>query len=314
VHLDDGSVLGYDGCVIATGARARMPWAGTYPPGVHVLRSQDDARALLRDLAGQPRVVVVGAGFIGLEVAASARSLGCAVTVVEMATAPLAGALPRALGERVAGLHEDQGVTVRCGAGVRSVQSGPAGVTGVLLTDGLTVPADVVVVGAGVVPAVEWLASSGLPMDDGVSCDRFCASGAPAVYAAGDVARWHNELFDERMRIEHWTNAVEQGRAAATNLVAELEGRMQERTPFAPVPYFWSDQYGAKLQFAGRARPDDDLVEVDDGPAGFVAVFGRQGRLSGVFGINAPRRVALGRRLVAQKSEVRAAVDVLGKA
>jgi NADPH-dependent 2,4-dienoyl-CoA reductase/sulfur reductase-like enzyme len=314
VVLADGSHLRYDGCIVATGARARLPWPRPHAAGLHVLRSQDDACALQRDLERRPRVVVVGAGFIGLEVAASARTLGCAVTVVEMATTPLAGALPQEIGQRIVQLHEMEGVRVRCGAGVRSVKVGPAGVEGVLLTNGMTVPADVVVVGAGVVPEVEWLRSSGLSMDDGIACDRFCATDAPGVYAAGDVARWHNELFDERIRVEHWTNAVEQGRAAGMNLVADLDGRRDERMPFAPVPYFWSDQYGAKLQFAGRARPDDDLVELNDGPRGFVAIFTRGARLRGVFGINAPRQVALGRRLVAQGCDVEDAVAVLGGA
>jgi NADPH-dependent 2,4-dienoyl-CoA reductase/sulfur reductase-like enzyme len=314
VTLDDGSQLNYDGCIVATGARARVPWPRLQTAGLHVLRSQDDARGLQRDLEQRPRVVIVGAGFIGLEAAASARTMGCAVTVVEMATTPLAGALPQELGQRIAQMHELKGVSVRCGAGVRSVKVGPAGVEGVLLTDGMTVPADVVVVGAGVVPEVEWLRSSGLSMDDGVVCDRFCATDAPAVYAAGDVARWHNQLFAERMRIEHWNNAVEQGRAAAMNLVADLDGRRDERKPFAPVPYFWSDQYDAKLQFAGRTRPDDQVLEVNDGQRGFVAIFIRDAQLSGIFGINAPRQVALGRRLVAQGCDVDGAVAALSGA
>jgi NADPH-dependent 2,4-dienoyl-CoA reductase/sulfur reductase-like enzyme len=159
------------------------------------------------------------------------------------------------------------------------------------------VPADVVVVGVGVTPATAWLESSGLELDDGVVCDELCRA-APGVYVAGDVARWTNPLIGQSMRVEHWTNAAEQGQAAAENLLAG-EGA---GTPFAPVPFFWSDQYDVKIQFVGRARPGDD-VEVVDGSLEahrFVALYGREGRLVGCLGFSRPRLVMTYRRLLAE--------------
>jgi NADPH-dependent 2,4-dienoyl-CoA reductase/sulfur reductase-like enzyme len=312
IVLGDGSALSFDGCIIATGVRARTPWTGEPAPGVHVLRTRDDAQRLSTALEGQPRVVIIGAGFIGLEVAATARARGCTVVVLEMADAPLARALPRVLGERIAQLHEKEGVDIRCGTAVSSVLAG-GGTEGILLADGSVVPADVIVVGAGCLPEDEWLRSSGLELSGGVVCDRYCATAVPGVYAAGDVARWYHELFGEHMRVEHWTNAVEQGRAAASNLVHELSGHPELRRSFSSVPYFWSDQYGAKLQFAGRADRDDDVVVVQDNAEQLVVLLVRADRVTGVFGINAPREVALSRRMIAQNGGLENIVATLRK-
>ncbi len=166
------------------------------------------------------------------------------------------------------------------------------------LEDGSTVPADVVVVGIGVVPETRWLASSGLELEDGVVCDDTCATRAPGVVAAGDVARWHNRLFGESMRVEHWTNAVEQGEAAAARLLAGDE----EAEPFAPVPFVWSDQYDRKIQSAGRPHPDDDVQIVDGSLAEreFVALYGRAGKVTGAVAFNRPRLLVRYRRRIAQ--------------
>jgi len=244
-------------------------------------------------LADRPRVVVIGAGFIGSEVASSARMLGCTVTVLEVADAPLVHALGPAMGDACTRLHRDNEVDLRTGVGVRSVE-GDGRVGRVVLDDGTRVDSDVVVVGIGVVPDVGWLAGSGVSIDNGVVCDEFCQTSAAHVYAVGDLALWKNPRYDEPMRLEHWTNATEQAAAVAHNLVEEPQ-------PFAPVPYFWSDQFGTKIQVLGRPRAADDVTiahgSMPDGK--FVALYGRAGRLSGVVGFRAARHVMSYRPLLA---------------
>jgi NADPH-dependent 2,4-dienoyl-CoA reductase/sulfur reductase-like enzyme len=288
VQLLGGEVVGYDGLVIATGAHARWLPGADALEGVHVLRTLDDCLAIRAGLDAAPRrVVVVGAGFIGAEVAATCRERGLAVTLVEPLAAPLERVLGREIGEIIAGLHLDHGVDCRFGVGVDGFE-GESRVEAVRLGDGTRLEADVVVIGIGVQPSTEWLETSGLELDDGVVCDETCLA-APGVVAAGDIARWPNSRFDEVMRVEHWENAVQQGEAAARRLLVG-DG---EPEPFAPIPWFWSDQYDRKLQLAGRCRPDDD-VEVVIGSAEerrFVALYGRAGRLVGVLGMNRPRHV-----------------------
>ncbi len=296
VVLDDGEAVAFDGLVIATGATPRtLP---DTPPlaGIFVLRTLEDCLALRKELEGGPRVCVVGGGFIGAEVAASCRSRGLDVTVLEALPAPLARAFPAAMGAACSALHREHCVDLRTSVGVEGF-GGTGRVERVNLAGGGSVPADVVVVGVGVAPATGWLESSGLELRNGVVCDETCATAAPGVVAAGDIARWPNPLFGEEMRIEHWSNAVEQGGAAAKRLLA-ADG---EAEPFAPVPYFWSDQYDTKIQFLGRAAPDDTLAVVDgsldDGR--FVALFGRAGRLVGALAFNRPRQLMAYRRLIA---------------
>ena len=296
VVLHGGERLPYDAAILATGAAPRRLPGTPQLHGVVELRNLDDALALRAAFEQQPRVVVVGAGFIGAEVAATGRQRGLDVTVLEALPVPLSRGLGDRMGMACAALHLDHGVDLRCGVGVAGFE-GEERVSGVRLTDGSVVPADVVVVGVGVAPATAWLESSGLELNDGVVCDEHCRA-APGIYAAGDVARWTNPLFDESMRVEHWTNAAEQGQAAAENLLAG-EGR---GTPYAPVPFFWSDQYDVKIQFVGRSRPGDD-VEVVDGSLEahrFVALYGREGRLVGCLGFSRPRLVMTYRRLLAE--------------
>jgi NADPH-dependent 2,4-dienoyl-CoA reductase/sulfur reductase-like enzyme len=296
VELDDGEPLPFDGLVIATGASPRtLP---DTPPldGVFVLRTLEDCLALRKDLEGGPRVCVVGAGFIGAEVAASCRIRGLEVTVLEALPAPLARAFPAEMGAACAALHRDHGVDLRTSVGVEGLD-GSGRVERVRLAGGGSVPADVVVVGVGVAPATGWLESSGLELRNGVVCDQTCATAAPGVVAAGDIARWPNPLFGEEMRIEHWSNAVEQGAAAAKRLLTSDEAA----EPFAPVPYFWSDQYDTKIQFLGRSAPDDAVAVVDGSleSGRFVALFGRAGRLVGALAFNRPRQLMAYRRLIA---------------
>jgi NADPH-dependent 2,4-dienoyl-CoA reductase/sulfur reductase-like enzyme len=276
---------------------------------VHYLRTIDDALALRDDLAGARRLAVIGAGFIGLEVASSAHQLGLGVTVIEALPIPLERAIGAEMGLAIAELHRRQGVDVRLGTGVEGlVHSGsaegansPARPSGVKLADGTTVPADVVVVGIGVSPATGWLEGSGVDLADGVVCDermRVLAGGRPRsdIVAAGDVARWAHPRHEDRVRIEHWTNAVDQAEAAALTLI-DGDGA----PPYAPIPYFWSDQHGIKIQFVGETRPGDEVTVLEGDPVDdrFVAAYGRGGRLVAAIGMRRPARVMALQRLIA---------------
>lgn len=299
VTLDDGEPVPYDGLVIATGATPRSLPGADRLAGIHVLRTLDDCLALRQEFETASRVCVVGAGFIGAEVAASARVRGLEVTMLEALPAPLARAFPPAMGAACAALHVGHGVELRCGVSVAGFE-GDGRVSGVRLGDGTVVEADVVVIGVGVVPETGWLESSGLPLDNGIVCDSTCATAGPNVVAAGDVARWPNNLFGETMRVEHWSNAVDMGQAAAQRLLAGPG----ETTDFTPVPYFWSDQYETKIQFLGRCCPADDVRVVDGSVAEgrFVALFGRDGGLVGALAFSRPRLLMAYRKLLAAKT------------
>ena len=277
VRLADGASVGYDALIIATGVRPRrLPG-----DGAHVLRTLDDALALRENLGPGKRLVVVGAGFLGAEAAAVARGLGTDVTVLEPAPVPLAHAVGAEVGAVLAQAHLDHGVDLRTGVSVTAVAR-----SGVQLADGELVAADEVLVAIGSLPNTEWLEDSGLTIDNGVVCDEYCVA-APGVYAAGDVARWHNPLFDESMRIEHRTNAAEQGLAVARNLLSP-----QARQPFAPVPYFWSDQYDLKIQSYGYLRDHDEMAVVDGELASgrFIAAYRKAENLTGVVALGASPR------------------------
>jgi NADPH-dependent 2,4-dienoyl-CoA reductase/sulfur reductase-like enzyme len=304
VVLDDGERLPYDGLVIATGAAPRRLPGTDDLGGVYVLRTLDDCLALRSELDREPKVVVVGAGFIGAEVAATCRGRDLDVTVLEALPVPLERALGARMGQVCAAVHRDHGVDLRLGAGVAGFNADAQGhVVGVRLDDESVVDADVVVVGIGVAPVTEWLADSGVVVDNGVVCDETCATSAPRVVAAGDVARWPNVLFGQEMRLEHWTNAVEQSDAAARRLLADLR-REPIPEPFAPVPYFWSDQYDCKIQFVGVSAADDDVavVHCTTDERQFIALYGRAGRLVGAMSFNRPRLLMQYRRLIGERT------------
>ena len=273
VHLADGQDISFDGLIIATGVRARrLPGSGG-----HVLRTLHDAVQLRKRLGPGRRLAVVGAGFLGAEAAAVARGLGCEVVLLEPAPVPLAHAVGEHVGRVLSDAHREHGVDLRTGVAVTAVTDG-----GVLTAEGTVIEADEVLVAIGSLPNTEWLAGSGLPIDDGLVCDQYSAA-APDIYGAGDVARWHNPLFGVSMRIEHRTNAAEQGMAAARNLLGA--GR-----PFGPVPYFWSDQYEMKIHAYGYLR-GHDTVEIAEGSLGerrFLATYRRQGRLVGALAVGMP--------------------------
>lgn len=289
VTLDDGTSIAAGGVVVATGATPRSLPGTEGVPRVHVLRTIDDARSLRSDLETADRVVVVGAGFIGCEVASSCRTLGKHVTLVEALDRPLTRVLGPVMGDVATALHRAHGVDVRLGIGVRAIE-GDGGVERVVLEDGTVLEADVVVVGIGVRPATDWLEGSGLTLADGVVCDEACVAvgSAGRVVAAGDLARWRHALFDADVRIEHWTNASDQAAHAAKALVqgADAAG------PFAPVPYFWSDQHGTKFQFVGTTAPGDEVAVAEGSieAAKFVATYRRDGVVVGALCVNWPAR------------------------
>jgi NADPH-dependent 2,4-dienoyl-CoA reductase/sulfur reductase-like enzyme len=293
VHLADGYTLGFDGLVIATGVRPRRLPAGHDLAGVHVLRGHPDVAALRAAFAAAARVVIVGAGFLGMEVAAAARGLGLDVTVVDPLAQPMIRQVGPLIGASVARLHREHGVHLRTGAGVRELCGADGAVTRVALTTGEVLPADCVLVAIGAVPATDWLVGSGLPLGDGVECDQYCRA-APGVYAAGDVASWVNPRYKLRMRVEHRMNATEQGAAAAQNLLhADTE-------PFAPLPYFWTDQYKTKIQVHGHLPEGCEAAIAEGSPddGKFVALYRKDGRVVAVLGWNTPARLPAYRKLL----------------
>lgn len=296
--LADGRSLGWDGLVIATGARARALPGSEHLAGVHALRTLDDALAVRAAVEQGGRVAVVGAGFIGAEVAASCRERGAEVVMVEPLPAPLARVLGVEMGEVIAELHREHGVELHLGVGVEAIE-GDGRVERVRLADGTVLAADVVVVGIGVIPNVGWLEGTGLDLTDGVRCDETTLV-APGVVACGDVARWPNPLYGEVMRVEHWEHALDMAAHAARRLLAD--GRGEPGEAFAPVPFFWSDQYDRKVQLAGRVRPDDELAIVAGSVADrrFCALYGRDGRVIGALTMNMPAKVIRYRRQIAE--------------
>ncbi len=295
ISLSDGTTLDFDGLVIATGVSARHLPADTDLAGVHTLRTIDDAAALRTDLLAAESLVVVGAGFLGSEVAAVARELGLAVTLVDPLPSPMYRQLGPPVGAMVAELHKSRGVDLRLGTGVRRLAGEAGAVSGVDLTDGIRVDADVVVVGIGSTPNTEWLRDSGLDLGNGVVCDEHCRAGA-GIVAAGDVASWYHPGLRRQVRLEHRTNAVEQGAAAARALLDP------EAPAFEPVPFFWSDQFNVKLQVYGLPDPEDAVhmspASVSD--ERFALSYVRDGRITAGLAWNMPKEALSIRAQVAE--------------
>jgi NADPH-dependent 2,4-dienoyl-CoA reductase/sulfur reductase-like enzyme len=296
VALDDGTVLGYDELVIATGLVPRRIPAFPELEGIRVLRSYDESVALREHASAAKHAVVVGAGFIGCEVAASLRSLGVDVVLVEPQPTPLASVLGEQIGELVARLHRDEGVDVRTGISVAEVR-GDARVESVVLTDGTELAADLVVVGIGSRPATEWLAGSGVEVDNGVICDEAGRTSAPNVWALGDVASWR-DATGHQARVEHWSNVADQARVVVPALLG------QEVPSVTVVPYFWSDQYDVKIQCLGEPEATDIVHLVEDDGRKFLAYYERDGVVVGVVGGGMPGKVMKARGKIAAATPI----------
>ncbi|MDT5340506.1 MAG: 3-phenylpropionate/trans-cinnamate dioxygenase ferredoxin reductase component [Mycobacterium sp.] len=300
VELANGDVVAYDELVIATGlVPKRIP---SFPDleGVRVLRTFDESLALRKHAGTARHAVVIGAGFIGCEVAASLRSLGVDVVLVEPQPTPLASVLGEQIGELVARLHRAEGVDVRCGIGVTEVK-GTDHVEKVVLSDGTELDADIVIVGVGSRPSTDWLESSGVTVDNGVVCDVAGRTSAPNVWAIGDVASWRDAL-GHQVRVEHWSNVAEQARVIVPAMLGV------EATSAVVVPYFWSDQYDVKIQCLGEPEADDVVHVVADDGRKFLAYYERDGAVVGVVGGGMPGKVMKARGKIAAGAPI---ADVL---
>jgi NADPH-dependent 2,4-dienoyl-CoA reductase/sulfur reductase-like enzyme len=284
----DGARHAFTTAVIATGARARHVESIPEMAGVHYLRSVDDSLRLAGGLRRNARVVILGAGFIGLEAAAVAAEIGCRVTVAEAAPCPLARVLRADPGSLITDMHTQHGVDIRCSSTVTGVV-GEETLEAVVI-NGETVPADLLLVGVGAIPNTEWLAGSGVLVDDGVVCDSSGRTNLVGVFAVGDVGRWRNARTGEHRRVEQWQPAVEQART-----VARVIAQPDVPCEWDSVPYFWSDQYGRKLQLCGAPGPETFRRET---ARGALVCFGRDDELTGVLSISNPRALAQGRRLI----------------
>ncbi|WP_246531370.1 NAD(P)/FAD-dependent oxidoreductase [Streptomyces bathyalis] len=302
--LETGAgTVAYDHLVIATGAEPVALPGSDGVPGVHLLRTLDDAARLRPVLAGRGEIVVVGAGWIGAEFTTAAREAGCAVTVVEAAGEPLPGALPAEVTSHMRAWYGESGAHLRTGVAVRSVERG-----GAVLADGTRLRADAVVVGIGSRPATGWLAGSGIELggDGGVFADEGLRTSAPHVYAVGDCASFPSARYGERLLVHHWDNALQGPRVVAANIVAgTLPDGEAEAAVYDPVPYFWSEQFGRFIQYAGHHTADDELVwRGSPGEAAWSVCWLREGRLNALLAVGRPRDLAQGRRLIGSGAPV----------
>lgn len=301
--------LRYDHLVVATGARARpSPWGDG--PGIHVLRTLRDALALRRDLLQGGHVVVIGGGFIGAEVASTARALGMEVTIVDPLSAPMARVLGAEVGGWFTDLHHRHGVGTRFGTGVEAIR-GERGQFTVELTDGSRLTADSVVVGIGAQPNDEWLRSSGFTVNDGLVCDQYLgARGAEGVFGVGDVARWSDAGTGEERRFEHWTNAVEQAACVAHNIA-----HPQDMRGFAPTEYVWSDEHDWKIQLLGDTRGLSPHAVVGDPQRDtrFATLYSHDARtVSGAMVVNWPRAFTTCRKAIRSRLSLTEVLDQIG--
>ncbi len=295
----DNDTLPYDAVVLATGAApVRLPFVPDDMAGVHVLRTLDDALALRDALSTAAHIVIVGAGFIGSEVASSAVKLGCDVTMIEAMPTPMDRSLGSTVGAMCGELHHEHGVKLLCGCAVAGLE-GSERVEAVKLTGGEVIDADLVLFALGVRPSVGWLEGAGLDLENGIRCDERLCAGPPDVFAIGDIARWHNPLFGQEMRVEQWTNAAEQGRHVGQNVLRDPA----DRAEFRGSNFFWSEQYGQLIQFVGMPVGDEVLVLTTAGNDRPLVLYRSGPRAVGVFGIGRARQVMVGKGLIEQAAQ-----------
>lgn len=290
VTTSTGRQLRAEHVVIATGTSARTLRGQPDLDGVHTLRTVEDALAIRADLLRADRVVVVGEGVLGSEIAATATKLGVDVTMTGPQSSPMLAQLGPVVSDVLGGRHQEAGVALRLGRGVTGLTGENGRVRGVVLDDGAHLDADAVIVAIGARPETDWLAGSGLLVDDGVVCDAYCQA-APGIYAVGDVARWRHPAVGRPIRLENRTNAIEQSAAVA-------EAILGRRAPYAPTPYFWTDQYDARIQVHGVVTPDAE-VEIVDGDLAerrFVARYRAGDVITAVVGWNMPKQSRLRRQ------------------
>ncbi|MFF1505004.1 NAD(P)/FAD-dependent oxidoreductase [Streptomyces sp. NPDC058316] len=286
----------YDVLVVATGAEPIVLPGTEGVPGVHLLRTLDDAARLRPVLDERHGVVVVGAGWIGAEFATAARAAGCEVTVVEAADRPLAGAMPAEVAAPMAAWYAESGAELLTGARVERIESGR-----VILADGRVIPAGAVVVGIGARPSTAWLAGSGIALgpDGSVTADDALRTSLPDVYAVGDCASFPSARYGERLLVHHWDNALQGPRTAAANIIAAGAGGGPAPQTYDPVPYFWSEQFGRFVQYAGHCAAADTLLwRGDPADPSWSVCWLRDGVLVAVLAVGRPRDLAQGRRLI----------------
>lgn len=297
VRLSTGEDLTYDKLLLATGGRPRTLPGAEGIPGIFTLRTVEDSLAISRQLHPGSRVVIVGGGFIGGEVAASATARGCEVTVLEGQSAPLERVLPPTLAGLYMRLHTDHGVDFRTEVAVSDIDDGPCGLVA-HAADGTRYPADLIVVGIGMVPRDDLALRAGLHVDNGIVVDTQCRTSAPDVFAIGDVANAPQPYLGGRMRVEHWQNAQHQAKVAAKNMAGGAE-------EFAEVPWVWSDQYDVTIQITGKPEPSDDVhLRGDVDCWSFSAVLTRDGALVGCIAFNRADDVRAVRRIMTERLPV----------
>ena len=303
VRLRDGRTLAYDRLLLATGSRARaFAVPGTDLRGVHYLRTIADVDAITASLAPGARVLLVGAGYIGLEVAAVARQRGFGVTVLEAADRVMSRTVSVEVSAFYEACHRAAGVAIHCSAVVKALH-GTARVTRAETVDGRTFDCDIVIIGIGIVPNVELAASAGLQCNDGIIVDELARTADPHIVAAGDCTNHPHPLLERRVRLESVPNAIHQAKVAAATLLGTP-------MPYSEVPWFWSDQYDLKLQIAGLSTGYDEVVVRGDPAARrFAAFYLRGGQLLAVDAVNSPREFIAGKKLVANRAHI--APDVL---
>jgi len=308
VVADDGQAYGYDVLVLAPGGRPRTLPGVDIGSGVHVLRTIDDALALREFIRMDGRLIVIGAGFIGCEIAASARQIGSNVDLIEALPAPLIRVLGSKAASRVTALHDAHGVRLHVGATVAEILRSREGrVCGVRLGNGSVIDGSDVVVGIGIIPDVDWLAESGVELQDGIVCDSSGRTSVPNILALGDAAQWWHDLVGNHRRVEHWTTTADQAAVVASTI---LQDPTESPARLGAAPYFWSDQYDIKIQGIGFIDPSDHLDELSI-RGRTVLLYSRDGIVCGVVGFSIPGAVMRTKPLIERKARVKDAIDLL---